>query len=64
MAGRVEQVDNLSLAAGLATKLRRGLPGAKTRPAETARADGARATSPQAAASEPVQRPCLRNRRC
>jgi hypothetical protein len=45
MAGRVERVDNLSLAAGLFEKLRRGSPASKSRPVDPRRtADVARAT--------------------
>jgi ATP-dependent DNA helicase RecQ len=51
MAGRVEQVDNLSLNAGLAAKLRRGLPGAKSRSAEPANKQTAEPASSQTAES-------------
>jgi ATP-dependent DNA helicase RecQ len=57
MAGRVEQVDKLSLAAALFEKLGRGLPGAKPRPAETTRQDAAATTAGQPERQMPAQAP-------
>ena len=56
MAGRVDQIDRLSLAAGLADKLRRGLPGAKARPEQTARTATAPVSAVPVAATPPAAR--------